>query len=160
MSGSSLDNAFNDFFYESRIIKFINLLINNSIPPKAINQFEVELLKEKERILNINEFYDGLLIKSMNDYSKFIQPKDAITFLIEADNINKTETAKEIMDWTVKEKATMTFEQLFEAFNEFENMPVFFLPTLIGTYNEDGRLKPESYKASSGLNLDAMNKFK
>lgn len=155
-----LDNAFNDFFYESRIVSFVSKILTSSTSPQPINQMEVNLIKETEHLKKINEHYEGKLIQSLNNYSKFIQPKNAIIFLIETSHLNQIDAAKEIMDWAVKEKMTMDYDQLANAFKEKENMPLFFLPSFFGDLNEEGRIKKETPVKKSSIDFDKLKNFK
>lgn len=150
-----------EFFYEGRLINFVQKLLLSSVKPRAISQIEIDLINNQRNLQTINQLLDNNLISNLNKYKKFIQPKQAVFFLLEALKINKVVDAKEIMDWAVNEQTTMTFEQLFESLTEFENVPVPFLPSLYGEYNESGRFKDEPTPTkNSSLNLEAMRNFK
>lgn len=148
-----------DFFFEGRLISYLHRLLRDPYPPSAITQVEVVLRKKRDELQRLNTHFDGRLIERLNEYSKFILPKDAIFFLLEVQLLGEEEKAKEILDWAVVEKATMTYPQLFEAFKEFENMPASFLPTLYGEYNEDGRKGPVREEKKSSIDVEALKRL-
>lgn len=148
-----------DFFFEGRLISYLQKILRDPYPPSAITQVEVVLRKKRYQLQRLDTHFDGQLIEKLREYSKFILPKDAIFFLLEVELLGETEKAKEILDWAVVEKATMTYPQLFEALKESENMPTSFLPTLYGEYNEDGRKEPVKEEKKSSIDVEALKRL-
>lgn len=153
-------NLNNSEFFEHRLMNLIQKITTNQ-DVRPINGFEMEILKNKSSIQKINEEYNYSLYRSLKEYSKFINIKHAVIFLLQAEREDKTLNAKDIMDWSVTEQSTMDLNQLQTSLKNYDNMPTSFLPSLYGDYNEDGRDRDNhNIVKGSSIDLNRLREFK
>lgn len=155
----------NSMFFEKRLLTFIQKLLSNQYV-RPINDFENQLLQNEVKLKKINLAYNSRLSVSLQEYANYITVKDCLTFLFEAEKIDAIETAKEIMDWAVKEESSMNIEQLLTSLKNYDTMPTSFLPSLYGEYTEEGEGRVDKdrqnqySKPGSSLDLDRLRNFK
>lgn len=123
-------------WFDDRTVSFLRkILSGREVSPFSDN--EVKLLKQCERLIELNKMMQGQLIDVLNSAKHQVTVPNALFFLLSTARENKLDEAVETLKMAVREERRLDLVRLREILELSKEMPITWALALSGDDSDD-----------------------